>query len=183
MTDGLPVWISWVQALGLPVFGLVIAAASVYIAWQQKRIADIRLRHELYDRRFKVYEAAKALLVAHLTNGKLSEDDYIAYRRGTADAVFLLDAGVVEYLEELRRRAERLLQLSIQQAEIRDDISQETKYRRLVDESAQIETWFAQQFDILIAKFKPAMRLDGRSGALILGRARAANARHLLNRR
>src|ERR1700693_3089439 len=110
-TSNLPVWIFWAQALGLPIFGLVIAGASVYIAWQQKRIADIRLRHELYDRRLKVYEAAKTLLVAHLMNGKLSGDDYFAYRRGTADAVFLLNVGVVEYLEELQKRAERLMRL------------------------------------------------------------------------
>ena len=159
-TSNLLVWVSWVQALGLPIFGLVIAGASVYIAWQQKRIADIRLRHELYDRRLKVYDAAKSLLVAHLINGKLSGDDYIAYRRGTADAVFLLDAGVVEYLGALQKRAERLMRLRTEQAEIREDMTQETKYHKLVDESAHIETWLTQQFDILIAKFKPAMRLD-----------------------
>jgi hypothetical protein len=156
MASGLPVWISWVNALGIPVFGLVVAGAGVYIAWQQKRIADIRLRHELYDRRLRVYDAAKTLLVAYLTNAKLSGDDYIAYRRGTADAVFLLDADIVEYLEELRRQAERLMRL---QAEIKNDSSQEAKYHKLVDESAKIETWLTQQFDILVAKFKPAMRL------------------------
>jgi hypothetical protein len=160
-TSSLPVWVSWAQAFGLPIFGLVIAGASVYIAWQQKRIADIRLRHELYDRRLRVYEAAKTLLVAHLINGKLSGDEYFAYRRGTADAVFLLDAGVVDYLGEIQERAERLMRLRTEQAEIREDMSKETKYRKLVDESAQIETWLTQQFDILIEKFIPAMRLDG----------------------
>jgi hypothetical protein len=149
-----------VQALGLPIFGLVIAGASVYIAWQQKRIADIRLRHELYDRRLKVYDAAKSLLVAHLINGKLSGDDYIAYRRGTADAVFLLDAGVIEYLGELQKRAECLIRLRAELAAIRDDMAKEAKYHKLVDESAEIETWLTQQFDILITKFNPAMRLD-----------------------
>jgi len=53
------------------------------------------------------------------------------------------------------------MRLRTEQAEIREDMSKETKYRKLVDESAQIETWLTQQFDILIAKFKPAMRLDG----------------------
>ena len=160
-TGSLPVWVSWAQAFGLPLFGLVIAGASVYIAWQQKRIADIRLRHELYDRRLRVYEAAKTLLVAHLINGKLSDDDYIAYRRGTADAVFLLEAGVIDYLEELRKRAERLMRLRTELAEIREDMSKDAQYHQLVDENAQIETWLSQQFEILIARFKPAMRLDG----------------------
>jgi hypothetical protein len=158
------------SACGVPVFGLVIAGAGVYIAWQQKRIADIRLRHELYDRRFKVYEAAKTLLVAHQTNGKLSGDEYIAYRRGTADAVFLLDAGVVGYLDELRRKAERLLCLSGQQDELRNDISQEARYRISEDDSNQIETWLAQQFDILIAKFKPSMQLDEHYGVPTIDR-------------
>jgi hypothetical protein len=158
-TSCLPVWISWVQALGVPILGLAIAFAGVCIAWQQKRIADIRLRHELYKRCFKVYDAAKTLLVAHQKNGKLSGEDYISYCRGTAEVVFLLDNDVVKYIEKLRRQAERLLLLSKQMSEIREDMSQETRYLSLVDESARIETWLAQQFDILIAKFKPAMRL------------------------
>ena len=128
--------------------GLVIAGAGVYIAWQQKRIADIRLQGEFYERRFRVYEAAKTLLVAHQTNGKLSEDDFIAYRRGIADAVFLLDACVAEYLDELRRRAERLLCQSDGRSNFATTCPR-AKYRSSVDESAEIETWLAQQFDIL----------------------------------
>jgi hypothetical protein len=49
--------------------------------------------------------------------------DYIAYRRGTADAVFLLDAGVIEYLGELQKRAERLIRLRAELAAIRDDMA------------------------------------------------------------
>jgi len=82
MKNDLPDW--W-----LPLFGLVISIPSVCIAWQQKRIADIKLRHELYDRRFNVYAAAKALLVAHQSNGRISEDNYMAFCRGTSDAMRL----------------------------------------------------------------------------------------------
>lgn len=74
-------WLTWL-------LGSVIAVAGVYISWQQKRIADIRLLHDLYDRRSKVYIAAKTLLVAMQTNGKVSLDEYFAYRRETADASF-----------------------------------------------------------------------------------------------
>jgi hypothetical protein len=88
----------------------------------------------------------------------------------TADAVFLLDADVVEYLEELRRQAERLLCLSGQQDELRNDISQEARSHISVDDSNQIESWLAQQFDILIAKFKPSMRLDEHYGVPTIDR-------------
>jgi hypothetical protein len=160
MKSDLPDWVVWLQALGLPVSGLVISCASVYIAWQQKRIADVRLRHELYDRRFKVYEAAKTLLVAHQESGRISRNDYMAFRRGTSDAVFLLHADVVEYLDELRRKADQLLRLSNQISELKDDISQSTMYQKLVDEAFNIETWLTQQFDFLNGHFKRAMRLD-----------------------
>ena len=53
-----------------------------------------------------------------------------------------------------------MLLLSARQDEIREEAEQETRYHKLVDESAQIETWLENQFDVLIAKFKPAMGLD-----------------------
>jgi len=141
----------------VPVLAASIAGAGVYIAWQQKRIADVRLTHELYNRRFKVYEAAKTLLVTMQRNGRLSTDDYVTYLRGTSDAVFLLDASVVKYLEELRERVTRLLVLRDQ---IKENASGEIEYQKRVNESAQIENWFAIQFDILVSRFRPFMRLD-----------------------
>jgi hypothetical protein len=63
MSDAnLPIWALWIQAIGIPLAGAVIAGVGVYIARQQKRLADIKLQNDLYDRRYKVYETARKFL-------------------------------------------------------------------------------------------------------------------------
>jgi hypothetical protein len=58
---------------------LILGALGAFIACQQWRIAEIRLRHDTYERKFRVYEAAKALLVVFQFKAKISEDDYFEY--------------------------------------------------------------------------------------------------------
>jgi hypothetical protein len=153
----LPAWALWTQVIGVPVFGAIIAVAGIYIAWQQKRLADIRLQNDLYDRRFKVYEAAKTLLVAVQQNGKMSLEEFFAFLRGTSDAAFLLKPDIVEYLETIRKQAAklRLLQQQLQN----QDLDQKRR-AALADQAAETEKWFNDQFEVLLSKFKPSMRLD-----------------------
>ncbi len=41
----------------------VIAIVAIYIAYQQYKIGDLRLRHELYERRIKIYKAVQKYLL------------------------------------------------------------------------------------------------------------------------
>jgi hypothetical protein len=163
----LPLWAEWLKILA-PIFAVLATAGAVFvsvltfrlsrqIAQWQASVARAQLRQNAYDRRFKIYETAKTLLVAYQSNGRLSTDDYIAYRRGTADAVFLLDDSVIVYLGQLQERAERALLLYNL---IKARASGENSYHSHVDEVAQIEQWLLRQFPVLIAQFKPSMRLD-----------------------
>jgi hypothetical protein len=123
----------------------IIGVASVFISYQQWRIAEIRLRHDRYERLYKIYGAAKALLVVIQNDAKVSLDEYFNYLRGVADAEFVFDdADVVQYLQILRERAADLRRAQAQGA---------------ADECAKIESWFIQQFDVLRAKFRPIMGL------------------------
>jgi len=163
----LPVWIEWVKAIGPALVSAFVLLVSVLtfrlscqIAHWQASVARAQLRQNVYDRRFAVYRSAKELLIALQSNGTLSGDDYMAFRRGIADAVFLLDAGVVVYLEHLRERVERALLLRRKIKEHCSGAALDAAYHSHVDESAEIDTWFLKQFDILLSTFKPSMRLD-----------------------
>jgi hypothetical protein len=70
----------------LPVLGVIIAACGVWIAWQQKRIADVHLRHEQYDRKYRVYGSAKGLLVGLQADGHITRSSFQRYIEGVADA-------------------------------------------------------------------------------------------------
>src|SRR5215472_17557177 len=96
-TAELPVWFEWVKGLGPSLVSALALFVSILsfrlsrqIAEWQASVAKAQLRQNVYDRRFAVYQSAKALLIALQNNGTLSVDDFMAYRLGTADGTFLL---------------------------------------------------------------------------------------------
>src|SRR5262245_41452405 len=99
----LPLWIQWLQALAVP----VIAAVGAWIALQQM-LARVKLRHDLYERRFAVYQAARKFLAEVLTYAAVADDALRAYVVGTSDSVFLFNDEISTYLEQIRNTAGRL---------------------------------------------------------------------------
>ena len=96
-------FIGFLQALSTP----AIAVAGVTIAYQQKRLANIRLRNDLFDRRFKIYEAARTYLVCATRNQRLPVEDMIAFSRDTS-RISRIDAEghvLVTTLNEIARGA------------------------------------------------------------------------------
>jgi hypothetical protein len=141
-------FIGFLQALSTP----AIAVAGATIAYQQKRLANIRLRNDLFDRRFKIYEAARTYLVGATRNQRLPVEDMFAFSRDTADAPFFFSQEIVNYLEEIGRQ---IGDMRVQAA--------------LIDEGRQaaiarahaLQQWCVDQImhRKLLLKFKPEMEL------------------------
>src|SRR5216683_2547598 len=104
----LPLCVQYAQALGAPLLAVVIAGVGAWLAWQQVRIARVRLQHDLYDRRFAVFQAARKFLAEVMTQRYASDDQIRSYVVGTADAGFLLNDDIATYLEEIRKRGSRM---------------------------------------------------------------------------
>jgi hypothetical protein len=92
----LPLWIQILQALAL----LAISAVGACLAWQQVRIADAKLAHDLFDRRFKVYDATRRMLVEVGRTRNASNEVIDAFTVNTAEAIFLFDDDLAKYLNE-----------------------------------------------------------------------------------
>jgi hypothetical protein len=156
----LPVWVQYAQALGAPSLAIVIAGVGAWLAWQQVRIARVRLQHDLYDRRFAVFQAARQFLADVMAHGYPSSNDQIrSYVVGTADAGFLLNQDIVEYLDEIRNRGSRLW--AIEQALKPLPVGNERS--ALVQQQAALFSWMMEQLPTgLVAKFKPFLTLERR---------------------
>ena len=87
---------------------IVIPIIGAWIARQQVQIARVKLQHDLYDRRFAVFDAARNLLFEVARTRTASAAALSTYTLATADAIFLLNDDTATYLDELRKRAERL---------------------------------------------------------------------------
>jgi hypothetical protein len=84
---------------------LVIGCAVAYVAWQQWQVARHRLRLDLFDRRYKVYDATRKFLSIILREARFEDSQLFEFYAGTSDAEFLFDSHVVKYLEQVRKRA------------------------------------------------------------------------------
>jgi hypothetical protein len=103
-TPQLPIWVSYLQALAIPIVGVGVAAAGGLIAWAQMVIARDRFEIDAFDRQYvrrvAVYESTRQFLEGAI-RGTLSESDIRAYGLRTLDAQFLFDDGMYMYLREL----------------------------------------------------------------------------------
>lgn len=124
-----------ISKLSLP----IIAIASVFIAWQQYSANREKLRLELYDRRFKIYDLiVQSIYTALYGLGEFEEDERIQLYTACNEARFLLPDEIYKKVEksqkhvrlhlELLRRRDRLTEGSENSEKI-------TKVQKIIEES------------------------------------------------
>src|ERR1700722_10009434 len=97
----LPLWVQWPQAILV----LVLSCLGAWIAYKQVRIATAKLNLDLYDRRFKVFEAAKNLVSQVMREAHVGRGNISTFNLGVADATFLFEPDIENYLTALRKKA------------------------------------------------------------------------------
>jgi hypothetical protein len=94
-----------VSSLFFPIATLFLSFAVTLIAWQQWRVADNKLRLDLFDWRYKVYDTTRKFLAAIVRDATFTDSQLFEFYAGTSDAEFLFDADVVRFWGEIRERA------------------------------------------------------------------------------
>jgi len=150
----LPLWVQALQALAVP----VIAAVGAWVAVQQIVIARVKLQHDLYDRRYAVFDAVRAFVNEAISNQIVSPETFRMFALKTADAEFLFDNGLAAYLREMREHASKAqaIYITMQQMEPGD---QKAAASRAASEHTM---WLINQIDGLSARFLPFLMLQKR---------------------
>jgi hypothetical protein len=123
------------------------------------QLARVKLRHDLYDRRFAVFKATRDLLVAVFREGALDWKAYQAFGLGTADAPFLLDKRTCDYLDEIRKRAAELAGFG---QTLKQAVGPEKAQHQTAAHNALL--WLVEQPNEVIERFKPFLVLDNPPG-------------------
>lgn len=158
-TVSLPAWLQIVQALAVPLIGAVIAAAGVWIAFQQMHVARVKLLHDLYDRRYAVFDAARKLIFEIISKREASDETYYRFAIGAADAPFLFDDNMTAYLVQIRDRASKLHSAN-SVADSRIPGNEKAAARKAGDEHF---TWITAQLSDLTERFRPFLQLSKRN--------------------
>jgi hypothetical protein len=160
-----------------PVATIIAACAAVYVTWrlgqsqlsigarqadianQQVELASIRLQHDLFDRRFAIFEATQKLLIEVLETSNVSDEGYSAFVQETRKSVFLFGKELSDYLGEMRGNA---VELHLTVLKLTGETPLGEERNTLAASRAELSTWFVDQFDVLIDKFKSTLALDRR---------------------
>ena len=92
-------------ALLSPVATLIVGLAVAFIALRQWLVARYKLRLDLFEKRYKVYEASAQFLSVIVSRANFNDDDLRAFNIGTRDVVFLFPKRINDYLHKIRCRA------------------------------------------------------------------------------
>lgn len=94
-------WIDVMSALLVP----TIAIIGVYIAYQQFRINEQRLRHETYERRLAVYRFVQKYLSEILRDGATTYQRASDFYSEASEAAFLFDASVQDKIDKIYEKS------------------------------------------------------------------------------
>ena len=79
----------------------VIAIVGIVIAYQQYKINQQRLKHELYERRLIIFKHMKMYLSEILRRGTITYDRAMEFNYDTSESTFLLDKIINEKIREI----------------------------------------------------------------------------------
>ena len=147
-----PHWTAYLSALLAP----VVAVLGSFIAYRQWRLAQSKLKLDLFDRRLKVYEAATGLISSIMTSGKTKDDETFKYMVSTREAKWLLSQEIAVYLD--KQLYHKAIDLQTLAAELEGVLVGEVRTKN-VQAQAEIKKWFMAQYPVLDAQFGPFLHL------------------------
>ncbi len=148
-----PQWTSYLSALLTP----IVAVLGSFIAYRQWRLAQNKLKFDLFDRRLAIYEAIGSLLASIMTSGEAKDDEVIKFLVATREAKWLFDASIAEYLDT--QIYHKVIDLQALQSELQGMEFCDTRTKG-VQAKAEIKKWLVAQYKILDKKFEPYLRLQ-----------------------
>ena len=147
-----PHWTAYLSALLAP----VVAVLGSFIAYRQWRLAQSKLKLDLFDRRLKVYEAATGLISSIMTSGKTKDDETFKYMVSTREAKWLLSQEIAVYLD--KQLYHKAIDLQTLAAELEGVPIGEVRTKN-VHAQADIKKWLMAQYPVLDAQFGPFLHL------------------------
>ena len=148
-----PHWTAYLSALLTP----TVAVLGSFIAYRQWRLAQNKLKLDLFDRRFSVFQAARSFITSIITSGKAKGEEVSKFLFDTREAKWLFDSSVAEYLD--KQLYCKAIDLQTLDAEL-EGVPVSEERSKNVYAQADIKIWFAAQDKVLDEKFSPYLQLQ-----------------------
>jgi hypothetical protein len=131
----------------------LIAAIATYIAYQQWQTNAHKLKLDLFERRYRIYEEARKLLNVVYPSMTVALSDIAAFNASVVEAKFLFGADIQAYIKEISDQARTLEILNSEMREALAPVPGRDRIK-IVEERRPIMEWLGAQFDASGEKFK-----------------------------
>ena len=138
------------QFLYQPAATFFVGVVLAIIAFLQFKVAHDKLRLELFDRRYKIYDATRRFLSVILQKATFDDSHLFEFYAGTSDAEFLFDIEIVEYLKQIRTRA---LDMRLKHTLYQTAHGEERG--RMIDAESKQLLWLTDQLTAMSKVFAP----------------------------
>ena len=133
---------------------VLLLGFAAYIAYQQFRLGREKFKLDLFEKRFAVFAATRRLLSIILTEANVSTAQIFEYRAAVAEATFLFDSDITDYLEEIDKKA---LHFRFTNEQMRVVPAVENR-DKLVEDNYSLLGWLTDQLPMLKLKFAPYLK-------------------------
>lgn len=128
----------------------VIAIVALYVAWQQWKGSELKLRLERYDRRLSVYQEVIGILgLVQQDPAKVNTGDLLRFKTVTAEADFLFGHDIPDYIQDIFSHGLNLWTAHMAYREKPEGYN----HAAVVEEMDAGLRWFTQQPTIAREKF------------------------------
>lgn len=133
---------------------ILIAGFVAWVSWSQHAVNKEKFKLDLFEMRFKVFAAVRKFLSVVLQKGNIALDDLFEYRANTAEATFLFEEDITDYLKEIDKKGLALMTLHETMAPL--PVGDERSKK--AEEISEHLGWLTDQLPELKPKFSPYMK-------------------------
>lgn len=137
-----------------------IAAIGAYIAWQQWKGNQLKLKLDRYDRRLRIYSEVKKVLSIVARDAAITTDELLRFRSSVAEADFLFGPEITKYIDELYKRGLNLWRCNTERGDHPAERSPNYDHQKNVEETHAELGWFLDQFEPARSLFRRYLDLN-----------------------
>jgi hypothetical protein len=128
----------------------------VYIAYQQYKTNRDKLRLDLYNKRYKVFDSLKTLLGHIAQQLNVKHKQVYEFKIKTKEAVFLFEEDITTYLDTISQKA---LDLWADHEKLKNlPVGEERSAK--VDETSELFSWLMKQSEVAVDKFNKYLKFE-----------------------
>lgn len=138
----------------------VIAIVATYIAWQQWKTNQNKLKLDRYDRRLQIYKEVVRYVLVGIQNADYDDNELLTFRSKVTEADFLFGKEILQYIDELHQRSVNLSHWNKKYRHSSQTKPEGYDHDKVVDEGHKELVWISSQLEPARRIFKKYLDIN-----------------------